>query len=232
MNSLTLSPAMQDYLEVILELSKQEESVRVTDIAEKLNIAKASVTQAVNALKEFKLVVQDKYGPVRLTKRGREEAAKVRYKHWMLRSFLVNVLTVEPAIAEKDACLMEHVISPQTLYRLVEFMEKSKNISSFEGEIKTVAKNSLVVPSGEVKKMRSVNTSALHELSPGSRGKVLRIAATGSMRRRILEMGVVPGVEIMVEGVAPMGDPIEVSVKDYHLSLRKNEAAFVFVEVH
>jgi len=209
MNSLTLSPAMQDYLEVILELSKQEESVRVTDIAEKLNIAKASVTQAVNALKEFKLVVQDKYGPVRLTKRGREEAAKVRYKHWMLRSFLVNVLTVEPAIAEKDACLMEHVISPQTLYRLVEFMEKSKNISSFEGEIKTVAKNSLVVPSGEVKKMRSVNT-----------------------RRRILEMGVVPGVEIMVEGVAPMGDPIEVSVKDYHLSLRKNEAAFVFVEVH
>jgi Fe2+ transport system protein FeoA len=76
-----------------------------------------------------------------------------------------------------------------------------------------------------------VSTSALSELSPGSRVKVVRIGAKGSVRRRILDMGVVPGVEITVKGVAPLGDPIEVFIRGYHLSLRKKEAADIFVEV-
>lgn len=76
-----------------------------------------------------------------------------------------------------------------------------------------------------------VNTSALSELSPGSKGKVVRIGAKGNVRRRILDMGLVPGVEIAVKGVAPLGDPIEVLIRGYRLSLRKKEAADIFVEV-
>lgn len=75
------------------------------------------------------------------------------------------------------------------------------------------------------------NGSTLNELSPGSRGKVVRIGAKGSLRRRILDMGLVPGVEISVKGVAPLGDPIEILVRGYRLSLRKQEAASIFVEV-
>lgn len=77
----------------------------------------------------------------------------------------------------------------------------------------------------------SVNTSALSELSPGSKGKVVRIGAKGNVRKRILDMGLVPGVEIAVKGVAPLGDPIEVLIRGYHLSLRKKEAADIFIEV-
>lgn len=75
------------------------------------------------------------------------------------------------------------------------------------------------------------NGSTLNELSPGNRGKVVRIGAKGSLRRRILDMGLVPGVEINVKGVAPLGDPIEILVRGYRLSLRKQEAASIFVEV-
>lgn len=71
----------------------------------------------------------------------------------------------------------------------------------------------------------------LSRLQPGSRGKVARVSATGGLRRRLLEMGLVAGTEIAVDGVAPLGDPIEVTVKGYHLTLRRNEAEAIFVEV-
>lgn len=78
--------------------------------------------------------------------------------------------------------------------------------------------------------MEAIDTHALSELDKGARGRVVRIAATGELRRRLLDMGVVPGTEVVVAGVAPLGDPIEVKVKGYHLSLRKKEAAAIFVE--
>lgn len=53
---------------------------------------------------------------------------------------------------------------------------------------------------------------------------MVSIATTGSMKRRIMDMGITPGVEIKVVKVAPLGDPIEVNVRGYELSLRKEEA--------
>jgi Fe2+ transport system protein FeoA len=83
----------------------------------------------------------------------------------------------------------------------------------------------------EGKVMESVNTKALSGLQTGEQGQVVRITAKGPVRRRILEMGITPGTEIRVTGTAPLGDPLKVSVKGYHLSLRKKEAACIFVEV-
>ena len=70
----------------------------------------------------------------------------------------------------------------------------------------------------------------LAELKKGQTCKVVRVGGGGSVRRRILDMGVITGVVIEVEGVAPLGDPIHVKVRGYHLSLRKEEAANVEVE--
>ncbi len=70
----------------------------------------------------------------------------------------------------------------------------------------------------------------LRELKPGQQGKVTSVGTSGSMKRRIMDMGVTPGVEIRVIKVAPLGDPIEVNVRGYELSLRKDEAAQIVVE--
>lgn len=64
----------------------------------------------------------------------------------------------------------------------------------------------------------------LRNLKPGQQGVVAAIAAAGSMKRRIMDMGITPGVEIRVIKTAPLGDPIEVNVRGYELSLRKEEA--------
>ncbi|NLJ49337.1 MAG: ferrous iron transport protein A [Candidatus Atribacteria bacterium] len=76
-----------------------------------------------------------------------------------------------------------------------------------------------------------MHTKALNELKIGQHGKVIRIAAKDPIRKRILEMGITPGTEVNVKGVAPLGDPVEVLVRGYHLTLRKEEAANVYVEV-
>jgi Fe2+ transport system protein FeoA len=71
----------------------------------------------------------------------------------------------------------------------------------------------------------------LGELNPGDRGKVVRLGGRGSIRRRLLDMGLVTGSEVEIERVAPLGDPVEVRIKGYHLSLRKEDAASIQVEV-
>lgn len=123
MNEPLITAAMEDYLEAILNLTASGEgSVRVTDIAEKLSIAKPSVTQALTTLKEMGLVEQERYGRVYLTASGMKAAKSVSNRHRLLREFLVGVLGVDPATAEKDACQMEHAVSPTTMERLVSWL--------------------------------------------------------------------------------------------------------------
>ncbi|MGN0436017.1 MAG: ferrous iron transport protein A [Wujia sp.] len=64
----------------------------------------------------------------------------------------------------------------------------------------------------------------LRELRPGQSGTVASIKGSGNIRRRVLEMGVTPGTRIDVIKVAPLGDPVEVMLRGYDLSLRKEEA--------
>lgn len=123
-----LSSSIEDYLEAILALSEidpQDQSVRVTDIAERLQIAKPSVTAALNVLKEKGLVTQERYGKVFLTPEGRKRALVVQRRHRVLRKFLVDVLGVGEKVAENDACLMEHAVSPETMEKLIEFLENT-----------------------------------------------------------------------------------------------------------
>ena len=124
MTPLPVSASLQDYLEAILNLSRTVGTVRVTDIASSLNLAKASVTQALGVLQEQGMVIHERYGPVTLTEKGRRVAMTVSKRHAVILDFLVEVLGVDPASAERDACLMEHAVSSRTMEKLVRFMEQ------------------------------------------------------------------------------------------------------------
>ena len=73
--------------------------------------------------------------------------------------------------------------------------------------------------------------STLNDLKPGQEGTVVSIGEKGPMKRRIMDMGVTPGTLIKVIKVAPLGDPIEVNIRGYELSLRKSEAEHIQVEI-
>ena len=67
-------------------------------------------------------------------------------------------------------------------------------------------------------------------LNPGKKGRITRIGAIGPVKRRLMDMGVLVGETVKVEKIAPLGDPIEVLIKSYNLSLRKREAEEISVE--
>lgn len=71
----------------------------------------------------------------------------------------------------------------------------------------------------------------LAKLKPGEKGRITGIGAIGPLKRRLMDMGVLVGEEVRVKKVAPLGDPIEVMIKNYNLSLRKKEAEGIAVEV-
>ena len=72
--------------------------------------------------------------------------------------------------------------------------------------------------------------ATLKDVKVGETVRVVRLSGEGAVRRRIMDMGIVKGVELFVRKVAPLGDPIEINLRGYELSLRKVDAAMIEVE--
>lgn len=72
---------------------------------------------------------------------------------------------------------------------------------------------------------------SLNQLNPGQTATIVRVGGRAAARRRLLEMGLVRGETILVNRVAPLGDPVEFTIKGYHLSLRRHDAANIEVEL-
>ena len=115
--------SMEDYLEAIVLLSEGSKVVKVTEISNALGVKKPSVTSALTKLSGSGLVTHERYGSVELTPEGERIARDVYWRHETLRRFLVNILSVEPTVAEEDACRMEHVLSRASLSKLAKFIE-------------------------------------------------------------------------------------------------------------
>lgn len=71
----------------------------------------------------------------------------------------------------------------------------------------------------------------LDKMKIGSSGLIKRVEGEGKIRRRLFDMGVTPGANVLIKKQAPLGDPIEITLRGYELSLRKTEAKNVFVEI-
>lgn len=122
MEEKKITPSLEDYLESIYVLREQIQIVRVTDIAAHLHISKPSVHRALQMLRNMAYVEQEKYGDVRLTQEGEEKARQILSRHMLLKTFFCDVLGVSEEIAEKDACMTEHVISEETVQKLNDFV--------------------------------------------------------------------------------------------------------------
>ncbi len=120
-----MSMSHEDYLEAIVMLGGTTDvSVRSVDIANKLGVSKASVNKAVTSLKEKGLVDQPYYGDVTLTEDGYAYGTQVFDRHRMLELFLTKALGIDPEVAEKEACQMEHAISDDSFEKWRAFIKK------------------------------------------------------------------------------------------------------------
>ncbi len=107
----------EDYLKTILILRDRNGCVRSTDVAEYLKVSKASVSRAVKLLCEGGFLAMDPRKRLHLTPLGESVAEEIYERHRILNELLLSI-GVPPAVAEQDACRIEHVISTETLERV------------------------------------------------------------------------------------------------------------------
>jgi DtxR family Mn-dependent transcriptional regulator len=243
-----LSPEMEDYLETIADLIRINSEARVTDIAERLAVRKASVTQALRSLADKGLIHYQPYVSPSLTETGRRVAARVQHRHDVLKQFLVKVLLVAPAVAEENACRLEHAVDKDVLEHLAHFVDfvqrcprgGAKWIRGYEYHCdpdQEVEKCERCMQgamddyrTGRPRPADKGATMTVADLKPGESGRILHVGNVGMIRRRIVDMGVVPGTKATMVKVAPLGDPLELKIKGYSLTLRKAEAKAITVE--
>lgn len=120
-----ISKSHEDYLEAIVMLGGTSTvSVRSVDIANKLEVSKASVNKAISMLKEKGLADQPYYGDITLTEEGYEYGKAVLERHHLLFAFLTQELGISEEVANEEACLMEHAISDSSFVKWIEYIKK------------------------------------------------------------------------------------------------------------
>jgi len=122
---MNIYESAEDYLEAILMIQERKGYVRSIDIAEELQFSKASVSIAMKKLRENGYISVDHAGQITLLKPGREIAERIYERHKVLTS-LFERLGVNHDTAAKDACKVEHDLSPETFNALKRFCEKGK----------------------------------------------------------------------------------------------------------
>ena len=132
--TLKVTPVLEDYLEAIYNLSRFDLCARSRDIAEALGVHKSTVTSALRALKQLRLVNYSPYEAVTLTDEGRKVAKDVVKRHDTLKEFFTDVLEIEPEMAETAACGMEHSMPREIVEKLARFAE---NIRKYRKDRRT-----------------------------------------------------------------------------------------------
>jgi DtxR family Mn-dependent transcriptional regulator len=119
-----LTPSIQDYLKALLVLSKNGEPVHSMDVAAIVGVSRASVSKAMDILKDAKYITKEKYGTISLTEQGKQAADILVKRNELLTTFLTDVLGVNPQMAKVDACRMEHTISSETACKLEDYLKE------------------------------------------------------------------------------------------------------------
>lgn len=124
------SSTLESYLEEINSLQKKYGAVRATDLAQRMQCATPSATNALRRLANLDLINYEAYRPVTLTDKGKAAIKKLDRTHRILAEFMTDLLALPSEIAEKEACRLEHRISQRVLSRinlLMQFLKADEN---------------------------------------------------------------------------------------------------------
>ena len=231
-----LTESLEDYLLDIYIVNIRKKIIRLKDIAKRRGVKLPSAVNAIKSLAQKGFIAHESYGYIELTDFGIEQAKRLYERHKTIYKFFHNILGLDEILSEKEAHKTEHDLHEKTLNLLLKFTEfvekapvddKPRWLKHFAYFVETGKFPECINEGGKEK----VYEKTLNELKVGDQGKIIRIGGDSEgLKRRLLDMGVIPGNKVRVEKVAPLGDPIDIFVKNYHLSLRKNEAAQIVVE--
>ena len=218
---MPVSARIEDYMETIFAIEISGHEATVTDIANNLGVAKATVVAAVRRLVAASMVTHEKYGLLQLTEAGRERALKIYRRHEHLTFFFHDILGFERERAESMACAMEHEMDEIADGRILGFvdyfMKSRREEQPWVSELLTVMGDERKLP------------RPLSMISPGGKGTVTRVTASGGLLQRLFTLGFVPGVSVRCRKGTPSGDPLSIEVTGCEITLGKIEASSVWI---
>ncbi len=129
---MDLTNSQEEYLKTIYILKNTKNEIRVTEIANKLGKTKASVNNAINSLKQEKLINYEPYGQIELTKEGESLARKIVEANDIVKLFLIEILGSTEENAENEAKAIKTVLSDDTLNKLARYTHKELGLSSLD----------------------------------------------------------------------------------------------------
>ncbi|MBN2340550.1 MAG: metal-dependent transcriptional regulator [Deltaproteobacteria bacterium] len=240
LKSIQLSESLEDYMETIFELVRDNKLARIKDIAKARDVRSASVIPAMRRLSEMGLITYEKREYIDLTPAGERVARRVYARHRLLTRFFRDILGIPNEFAQKDACALEHSLSDEGMDHIVRFFEFIQSCPEGGDVIARLQTCSLVNSDKKqctggcaIRHKEHVPSPAqmktLRQIKPGESCNIIRINGTGAIRQRILDMGLMPGINVYVERVSPAGDPMWIKFQGSQLSLRLKEAETVLV---
>lgn len=122
---MSIHESGEDYLESILKLQQQGKAVRSIDVVADLGYSKPSISVGMKRLRESGYITMDKGGVITLTPSGQAVAERIISRHRTLTEFFIR-LGVDPAVAERDACKVEHDLSDETFEKLLAHAENGR----------------------------------------------------------------------------------------------------------
>ncbi len=226
-----LSSNFEDYLKTIGDLETNKGQARSKEIAKIMKVKPASVTNALQVLREQKLISYEPYGSILMTSKGKRIWLIIHQKYKTVKGFLTEILEIDHETADKLACTIEHQVTPHVTERLLLLKQFLESDNTTEGNTKKRLHNFFEEQTEEIKKKisKEIPMFMLSVLKPGEKATVHKINGDQVLRQKFLDMGLSRGQEVVVERVAPLGDPIEITIRGYSLSLRKSEAELIIV---
>jgi DtxR family Mn-dependent transcriptional regulator len=233
-----LSESIEEYLEVLYKLSKEDKQVRTSKISESLNVAPGSVTQMLKKLDSMGYIHYSPYKGAILSEKGYIKAQKVTRKHRILERFLHDVLKIRKEKVHDQACEMEHTLSDDAERALCHLLEQPDECPD---DLEPIPACDFKFTSCEECKQRkneevdevgnrNENLVSISDLHEQEIGKVSFIRGDYKVIRRLMDMGITIGATISVMKIAPFKGPVEIAVRGSKLALGRDIAKNVFVE--
>jgi len=209
---------LEEYLETIFYLiTKNKSPVKTKQISEELNVSPPSVTEMIKKLNSSGLVEYTPYQGVELTEKGTEEAIRIKRKHQVLETFLVDVLGFDRKEAHREACELEHAVSDSVLEKIYEFMGNPEYCP--DGHSINIDKSNIKREDGFIH---------LDEMEEGSTGKVARVTLPRETKERLNSLGILIGEDLEVRRKQKQGC-ISVITMGSEIALGKDIAKKIFI---
>jgi DtxR family Mn-dependent transcriptional regulator len=215
----SLTGPVEDYLKTIYEIGRGNVAVSTNDIAQRLDLAPASVSGMVRRLADQGLLAYERYRGVMLTDSGRRAALRTIRRHRIIESYLSQALQYPWDRVHDEAERLEHAASDELVDRMAAAIGEP-----------VVDPHGAPIPSREGHVDETVYLS-LADLGAGYGARVVRVSDDDpEMLRYLAELAIIPGAEIVIVSRAPYEGPISLKISGHVLAIGPSLAAQVLVE--